>query len=394
MLFSHSQHLFFHPRSLFAYNMYSSTLPTVRYLELAERIRMDHIAEPAIPARHEPVTLELRGASRELSFESAATHDTEAEANWGFITTVVDQTKDSESSESLELLDSESSEPISISSEDDDPFEPSTRPSSPHYEALEASDMEPFPEYFDARNSYLFDDPNLDFVGDTNLSARETHCVKHCQHLACHTTVKIDADKGIDRACTCGDYKFVPKPLDAATTFFIAQVPAPYPYDPCATITISLPTATALLHRLEATGKLSIHQFLLRAPGYTTSTVRNHGRVAFAAKNAEVTILKGVERTLERMLDAMPNEACDIEIAELEAKLLHCVRWDCIKWVGQWIWGGNPKGYSIDLLRGEMCKKEGVKILVDRAVEITQVVVGALVWWAHVGAATRHDSVR
>jgi hypothetical protein len=370
--------------------MFNSTNPVVSYRNMAGRIRQDHVPELVVPVRQTPVTLELRAAAAEANAAPEVDLETTAEAtaaaadpdpdavDWGSVTSAVDQIVESESSESLSSSSSDSSdssESVSISL--DDLY---TRPTSPHYRIPDPSEMEPFPAFV----------ANRGCMADVNSSAQATHCVKHCAHNVCKKTAKIDGHKDVSRACTCKDGKAVRKPVDTATALFAAQVPAAYPYAHLSStaITISLPSATALLRRLEATGQLSIRSVL---PGYTKDTASNRKT---AANEAEELVLEGVERTLRCILESLPNEARDIDVFELEEKLLHCVRWDCVTWAARWFWGEKARNYSIENLRDEIDQKKCVKVMVERAVEVTKIVVGALVWWDQEGAAKRHDWAR
>ncbi|KAF1916497.1 hypothetical protein BDU57DRAFT_538797 [Ampelomyces quisqualis] len=318
--------------------MFGASMPICRFLDQAERIRANHIAQPTQeqprPAAH---------PAREWEFlDTMAAHPNSPSDS-------------SESSESSESLSSDSSE---------DTICLPVRPSTPHYEVPESAEMMPFPD--------------LEPRGES-----EAHCSTHCFHLSCKKTRVINKNRRIQRECTCAGTKDRDQGFDVESVAHVTLRAAKSAYrsvEHGREVTISLPAALALVQRLRSKGELDIWHFLLASPSYTKTTIHTAKRYASAAKDANSCVLYGFEDTLTVMLRGALNESRVMTVKELEAMLMACMRWDCQEWVKKWVWKKGAKG-NLQEMRKETEGNEGLRVLIQKAEECVKDVVGALVWW-------------
>lgn len=151
-------------------------------------------------------------------------------------------------------------------------------------------------------------------------------------------------------------------------------------------VAVFLPAALAVIQRLRVNGELDLRHFL-SSPSYTEDTVHRAKRHTSAAKDANNFVFYGFEDTRTCMLRMSLNESHVVTVQELEATLVACMRWHCLKWVMKWVWDTNAIGNLIQLER-EMKKNEVVQVLVRKAEECVKDLVGALVWWDGEGQFT------
>ncbi|KAH7406539.1 hypothetical protein DE146DRAFT_777871 [Phaeosphaeria sp. MPI-PUGE-AT-0046c] len=330
--------------------MFSQARPIIHFLDLTERARFNHVRQPRISSLL-PIQPSLRPAER------------------GFVENANPRSKND--------TDSESSQSLTSSDMSDDTIHPPVRPSSPHYQVPDESEMEQFPDHFEDRES------------SSDSSKLKTHCVLHCCHPSCRKTVSIEGKNGIYHTCPSSCIMVSSSDFDPPSLLRLTITVARDKYEACQKeqeIIIHLPAAFAILHHLRKNKDLEIYQFLLASPHYSRDTILQPRYYKAAAKSAKWHVLGGLESSLETMLRFLPEQSRVISIRELEKLLMTLARWDCAAWMKEWVW--NKTGVAtMEKLYWETDMNKGARVLVERAEESVRDVVGALVWWDNEGRA-------
>lgn len=185
------------------------------------------------------------------------------------------------------------------------------------------------------------------------------------------------------RDCACAGTKVSDHEFDAESVAHVDDWAARSAYQSAEVgkeVAVFLPAALAIIQRLRVKGQLDLRHFLLASPSYPEGTVHTAKRHMSAAKDANNFVFYGFDDTLTCMLRMSLNEPHVGTVQELEATVVACMRWDCLKWVMIWVSDKNPMGNLIQLEK-EMEKNEGVRVLVRKAEECVKDLIGALVWW-------------
>jgi hypothetical protein len=315
-------------------------MPTLRLLEMAQRAREDYTIQAIVaPVQQDPAP--QPSAASESDFVDLAEQNS---------------TPDS---------DSESSQSSSSSDDSEDAIVLPSRPSYPHCIVQVVRETEP---------TRLFSQACM---AETES---ERHCTLHCDYLVCKGRVYLDSDCSVRHDCHCIPLTIPPANISLEALTILAAQGSYADAREDDQIVVFYPAALEIIQRFRNTGHLDLWHFLLRSPSYTRSTIHTPTRHATAAKAANNFILNGMEDALNSICGLPKNQSRVVTVQELEMTLETTLRLDCVAWAEKWVCLVE-KNITWDWFTTEMRKSEGLKVLVEKAREYVQEVVGALVWW-------------
>ncbi|KAJ4364111.1 hypothetical protein N0V83_009566 [Neocucurbitaria cava] len=122
------------------------------------------------------------------------------------------------------------------------------------------------------------------------------------------------------------------------------------------TLQLDLPSAVAIVKRLQVLEALDFKHYLLGSQRFTPSTVHHRSHFIKAACSADSFIIRGLEVYFNISLSLLPGQTRSISIGELEKEM-----------------------QSKLVSRGQHA--DGIKVVFERMEEVLRKVIGILVWW-------------
>ncbi|EDU43699.1 predicted protein [Pyrenophora tritici-repentis Pt-1C-BFP] len=268
------------------------------------------------------------------------------------------------------------------------PRNPSPCPFSP---VLPPALMEPFPDFKDEYESLEPYDPH--------------HCNLHCPHHVCKSLRKLDEKNHIaPKPCIHNDRHAPPifrgpfnlsRIPSLSRRSFAATKRAYGLNDKAGKIRVELTSAIALVQKLRDEKRLDFCCHLLSHPHYTWNAVYKRSQFQPAAHAADALVDKLLEY-LRCMLSRFPTLMREVTIAQLEKEMQDFMYLEVLWWAAEWCLCKAPSKKDSERKRGSMLRRamvtalvqrsegkqrRGVDLVMNRADEVVNRVMGVLVWW-------------